>query len=188
MNARQEAIAWAKDVCAGSFVVLDTETTGLHDGEIVQIAIINQAGRVLLDTLVKPVYRIPPDATAIHGITNAQVRNAPGWSQVYPEVNAICSGQTVVIYNADYDLRMIRQSCEAASITPRHAWATVCAMEWYAQFYGDWNDYRRSFRWQKLTSACRHQNIDEDAINAPAHSALGDCLRTLAVVSAMAAG
>lgn len=35
-------------------VILDTETTGLHDAEIVQIAVIDHAGTVLLDTLVNP--------------------------------------------------------------------------------------------------------------------------------------
>lgn len=54
-----------------NFVILDTETTGLdeHD-EIVEVAVIDMSGKVLLNTLVNPIQPIPYEATQIHGITN----------------------------------------------------------------------------------------------------------------------
>jgi len=36
----------------------------------------------------------------------------------------------------------------------------VCSIEWYAEFYGQWDNYRGSFKWQKLINAARQQNID----------------------------
>ncbi|MCW3664158.1 3'-5' exonuclease, partial [Burkholderia cenocepacia] len=60
-----------------NFILLDTETTGLDESaEIVEIAVIDDAGNVLLNTLVKPKHPIPNSATAIHGITNAMVATA----------------------------------------------------------------------------------------------------------------
>jgi DNA polymerase-3 subunit epsilon len=59
-------------------------------------------------------------------------------------------------------------------------------MQQYAIFYGDWNDWHQSYRWQRLTSACAQQGIDQSKISAPAHSALGDCLRTLELLKVMA--
>lgn len=53
-SARQAAVRWAIDIVGRDDVVyLDTETTGLGpDAEIVDIAVVDQAGRVLLNSLV----------------------------------------------------------------------------------------------------------------------------------------
>ena len=75
-------------IAARNFCVLDTETTGLKDAEICQIAIIDHTGEVLFNTLVKPVKPIPSDAVRVHGITNEQVQNAPSWAEVAPKVVA----------------------------------------------------------------------------------------------------
>jgi DNA polymerase-3 subunit epsilon len=44
----------------------------------------------------------------------------------------------------------------------------------YSKYVGEWNDYRKDFKWQKL------QGGD--------HSALGDCRATLEVIKKMAKG
>src|SRR3990172_950924 len=82
----------------GEFVVLDTETTGLERGEIVQIAVIDASGAVLLDTLVKPVNPIPPDASRIHGLYAADVADAPTWEAVSAQLVPLLTGRNVVIY------------------------------------------------------------------------------------------
>lgn len=59
---------------------LDTETIGLAAGfdEILQIGLVDEAGNVLLDTLVRPTRRTEwPEAEKIHGITPADVADAP---------------------------------------------------------------------------------------------------------------
>lgn len=167
-----------------NFLVLDTETTGLYDGEICQIALLKSDGQVLLDTLVKPTRPIPPDATRIHGITDADVIDAPGWSLIAPALLEMIRGQDVIIYNAVYDRKMMHQAAEKCGMD-KIDWKTHagfhCAMEAFAELYGDWNDYHKSYRWQKLTAAAAYYGIN--SLNA--HSALGDCLMTLAVCKAM---
>lgn len=169
----------------GDYVILDTETTGLERGEIVQIALIDADGTVLLDTLVKPVNAIPPEATAVHGITDADVVDAPTWAEVTLEVQRILTGRNVIIYNAVYDRKMMHQSAEAADLL-KVDWKELgqfwCAMEAFAEIFADWNDYRQSYRWQKLSKAAMCYAVKESG----AHSALGDCLTTLAIVRAMA--
>lgn len=166
----------------GDFIVLDTETTGLHDGEICQIAIVDALGNVLLDTYVKPVLGIPADATRIHGITNEMVANAPGFPDVVGEIHKLVFARSVLVYNAVYDRKMLHKSAEHAGIN-KIDWKTFsnwfCVMEAYAKFYGDWNDYHQSYRWQSLTNACHQQDI----LVLDAHSALGDCLMTLTLVN-----
>lgn len=172
-------------VTRGNFLVLDTETTGLERGEICQIAIIDWLGNVLLDTLVKPVGKIPADASRIHGIYDRDVIDAPSWALLSPSIEKLLSGRDVVIYNAVYDRKMMHQSAEAARL-PKTDWKGIarfwCAMEAFAEVYGDWNGYRNSYRWQKLTTAASYYNVPIDN----AHSALGDCLMTLEVVKGIA--
>lgn len=166
----------------GNYVVLDTETTGLEKpAEIVSIAIVHADGTVLLDTLVKPVHPIPPDATAIHGISDADVDNAPNWAEVQPKVVDAISEMTVIAYNARYDFKMLGLSDDAADLPAQDyhrisRW--VCAMKYYSEWWGEWNDYKRDWRWQQLAKAVKQQGL---AVS-DAHHAMGDVLMTLSLL------
>lgn len=168
---------------SGDYLVLDTETTGLDStSEICQIAIIDSAGKVLLDTLVKPNLEIPEEATAIHGISNEMVQRMAKFDAI--EVLELIRGKDVIVYNADYDVRMLYQSSAMVAL-PDIRWTYHakfhCAMLAFSEIYGDWNDYHQSYRWQKLSTACAYYKIPV----TKAHSALEDCLSTLAVCKAM---
>ena len=169
----------------GQYLILDTETTGLERGEIVQISVIDSSGKALINTLVKPVEPIPASTTRIHGISNQMVASAPRFAEVIDNLRQTLNGQQVIVYNAVYDRKMLHQSAEAAGIE-KTDWKAIsrwwCAMEGFAEVYGDWNSMRRSYRWQKLATAARYYNlplVDE-------HTALGDCLTTLAICKRMA--
>ncbi|HSS99790.1 MAG TPA: 3'-5' exonuclease [Terriglobales bacterium] len=163
------------------YVVLDTETTGLNDNaEVCQIAVAASTGEVLLDTFVKPVEPIPAEATKIHSITNAMVADAPGWASIIPRLFPLLNNRHVVVYNADYDFRVMCQSSRLAGISNIEwdgAETWWCAMTHFAEIYGDWNDYHQSYRWQRLETAARYYKIPANN----AHSALGDVLTTLEV-------
>lgn len=164
------------------FFVLDTETTGLKQGEIVSIAILDHTGKVRLDTLIKPVMAIPPEATAIHGITAAMCEDAPRWSDVAPKLVQFLQGQNLVIYNAVYDRSMMHQSAERNHMTKiewKELVAFHCCMEAFAEFYGAWNEYKGSYTWQKLVTAAAAVGYPNQA----AHNALADCKMTLAVTN-----
>ncbi len=130
----------------GNFLVLDTETTGLERGEVIQIGVVDSAGATLLDTLVKPVEPIPPSTTRIHGITNQMVATAPRFADVIDTLRETLNSQQVIVYNAVYDRKMLHQSAEAAGIE-KTDWKAIsrwwCAMEGFAEVYGDWNSMRR---------------------------------------------
>jgi DNA polymerase III epsilon subunit family exonuclease len=94
------------------FVVVDVETTGLAAARdrIVEIAIVrtDAAGGILDEwaTLINPGG--PVGATKIHGITAADVRTAPRFSDIVGELTARLAGRAVVAHNARFDLAFIR--------------------------------------------------------------------------------
>lgn len=169
----------------GNYDVLDTETTGLDKrAEIASIALINSNGLVKLNTLVHPTRPIPPEATAIHGITNEMVKNAlPFPAELLANLLA---DRDVVIYNAQYDVGMLYQATEAAGL-PLVNWSKIarfhCAMERFAEIYGEWNHRYGNYKWKPLSTAAYYYKIKQEG----AHGALVDCQTTLQVCKAMIA-
>ncbi len=168
------------------FVILDTETTGIdYRAQIVQIGIVNADGSILVDSYVRPTIAIPPNSTAIHGITDDMVRDAPTMTEIAPAIREAISGRCVIVYNAEYDMRLLRQSSQARreptdwkSVAAR--W--LCAMLAYAEHRGVPGRRYGEFQWHKLGDAARHEGITA----TDAHTAIGDCLTTLALVRKLA--
>ncbi len=182
---RLQAIQLARSKVELKPVYLDTETTGLKENdEIVEIAIIDHDGQVLLESLVRPIRRIPPDAVAIHGITNAMVQDATRWSEIWPEAESLLSGRQIAIYNAEFDIRMMRQSHRIAMLPWRMSRENVfCIMQLYAQFFGTWDPYRGSYRYHSLEMAGRQSSIPLPNT----HRARDDAALTRALLHAIAA-
>jgi DNA polymerase-3 subunit epsilon len=153
--ARLAAIALAREKLALRPVYLDTETTGLDPrSEIVEIAVLDHDGSVLVDTLIKPTGAIPAEATRVHGITNAIVSGAPAWKEAWPQVVAALRDRVVGIYNMDYDRRLMRQTHRQNGMrwsSPKAEF--FCIMEAYAQFYGKWDPRRGAYHYQRLDEA-----------------------------------
>ena len=182
----RQAHAWL----AANALILDTETTGLgDDAEVVELAVIDCAGAVLLDTLVRPSGPVPAEAAAIHGITDAMLAGAPTWSEIHARFCDLVEGRQVVIYNHEFDVRVINQTARRYALQAPQGFDLVldqgsihCAMQAYAEFRGEWSAEKGRYRWQKLSAAAEQQGVTV----TNAHRALGDCLMTLGVVRAMA--
>lgn len=176
--ARNRSIRWARDLLAsGNFVILDTETTGLHNAdEVIQLAVIDSAGKVLLNELLNPKISIDPGAQAVHHISKAMLADKPEFKSISDRLISALAGKTIVTYSADFDRRILRQTARThgVDLDPVIGQTWACAMLSYAAYYGDYNEHRGSFRWQNLTGGD--------------HSALGDCLATLDLIRRMAAG
>jgi DNA polymerase-3 subunit epsilon len=174
---RERVVDWARDLLQRTdWVILDTETTGtLEFDEIVQVAILSSDGKTLLDTLVRPTQPIPFAATAIHGITNDDVEDAPQFPEVYEKIEEIIHKKTLVIYNSQFDVRLIRQSLAKHNLLPLGLDLDYvdCAMLMYSAWVGEFWPYG-GYKWQKLESGD--------------HTALGDCRATLDLIKKMAKG
>lgn len=157
-------------------VVIDFETTGLNgpDVEIVEVAILNYDGEILLDTLLKPVRSIPLEVSRIHGITDEDVVDAPRFLDVYPKLMRHLIGQPVVAYNYSFEQSILNTVTGRYGLNIRvNPW--VCAMRDYKAFRGFRN-------FAKLSTACKNEGITVEN----AHRALADCKMTLALMHKMA--
>ena len=185
LSARKEAVRRAQEFIAKQPLYLDTETTGISPNDnILEIAIIDHDGLVLVDTLVRPVGAITPGAQAVHGISPDMLQDAPRWGEVWDQIEAVLAGRYLGIYNADFDLRMMEQSHNRNWMqwSPPQGMEVFCIMKLYAQFYGKWNPRRGSYSWQSLDSAGRQCGIPLPN----SHRAKDDTLLTRAVLQYMA--
>lgn len=184
----QKAVQWAQQLLLkDNWAILDTETTGLgNDAQICQLAVLTSTNPDGWETYVKPTIPIEPEATRIHGISYDQVKDAPYFDQIFLYLMKVIGSRDLVIFNAEFDLRLIRQSLRVHQIQLAfptsdrrgcriftNGGSIHCAMQWYSQFV-EWNDYHGSYKWQKLPGGD--------------HTALGDCKATLQVIRGMAEG
>ncbi len=186
-----------------NLAVLDSETTGLS-GEVIELAIVDRDGQPLFDERIRPLCPVEPGAQAIHGISDADLADRPTIAELWPRLSEIFLNHHVIVYNKTFDVPRIAASMGAAlpgwfegpgsdggnysdMYRPwQHlARTSECVMRAYAPVYGGWNDYHRSWRWAKLVDACHREKVVTDDLRA-SHSALGDALRTLRLVHAVA--
>ena len=182
-SSHLEAIRIARLELERRPVYLDTETTGLNPtDQVVEICVLDHDGRVLVESLVRPTCRISPNARQVHGITDAMVKTAPTWSELWPAVRKSLAGRRVAIYNARFDVDMMRQSHGAHHLAWRaEEIQTFCVMQLYASFLGQWDSRRGSFRWHRLEEAGRQCNIPLPN----SHRAKDDALLARAVLLVM---
>lgn len=153
-------------------LVLDVETTGLdvtYDRVVEVSAVLvasEQPPKVVFDSLVRPERVVA--ATAIHGITDDDVSEAPRFADLADALRALVVGRIVVGHNVGFDLRFLGMEFErlGRSLELPH----VCTMRLPAL-------YDRPARWP-LWWACQRAGVPFDG---QAHSARGDAVATAAL-------
>jgi DNA polymerase-3 subunit epsilon len=157
--------------------VLDLETTGLRPDvdRIVEIAIVRVEPDGTTTECVKrinPQIPIPPEATAVHGIRNEDVKDKPAFKAVAQEIANFLQGCDLGGFNlSSYDLRMLLREFDRAGIT--------FSME--DRSIVDAKQIYHSKEPRTLEAACRFY------LNEPhehAHSALDDAVATWRVINA----
>lgn len=174
--AHDQAVLEARLVLKGDYVVLDSETTGLINPEVCQLAYVVSNYKTFC-TLVKPVASIEPGATAVHGITNEMVREAKPIDAYWEQIGSLRISQMLIGYNLSYDIKALSRSLRLKNIVFEPPKGDIFdVMLCYAAFRGDINPAYGTFKWHKLGEALAQCNLTFDGV---AHNALTDVRATL---------
>lgn len=170
-------------------VVLDCETTRTNDGwplaEAASIAVTSINGETLFNSRVRPLLPIDPGATAVHGITDAEVAEAPTFAEILPDLMDAIDAAPLWIYNRAFDMRVLIQSAYMRGATlPLLIEDVHCAMLAYSEALGLKAKDTGQYINMKLGAA--HELQFGHVL--PAHDALADCLMTANLVKALIDG
>lgn len=100
------------------YTIIDVETTG-QGNKITEIAVFKYDGNQVIDeftSLINPESYIPDYITALTGIDNLMVANAPIFSDIAEAVLAITEGAIFVAHNVNFDYNVIRNEFKAIGI------------------------------------------------------------------------
>ena len=178
--------ALEKIVSGAKGIYLDVETTGLDwDDEVIEIAVLDEDGEVLLNSLIRPTSRasINKEAKKTHKISKRMLKKAPTWEAIYPQLKELLDGKVIRTYNAEFDQRLLEQTCKAWDL-PIFTNQFVCIMKAYSLHAGHFKDRSRDYKWWKLNDItfwvypdCRVKGLR--------HRALTDCREAHAVAKKM---
>jgi DNA polymerase-3 subunit epsilon len=158
-------------------IVIDAETTGLNTttDEVLQLSIIDGYGNTLFNEFFKPQWHEEcEEAEDVNGISPEMVADKPSIETMRDEIEKIITSADVIVgYNIHFNLDMI-------NIPVREDTQIVDVMVEFAEVYGEWNDYYKDYKWQKLTKCADYYGYDwgTDA----AHDSLADCRATLYII------
>jgi DNA polymerase III epsilon subunit family exonuclease len=158
------------------YVVFDCETTGtdVAEDEVVSLALVRldqdglEASRYTV--LVRPSQPIPAEATAVHGISDADVARAPMFAEIAVELLGRLADAVFVAHNARFDLGMLQHAFArvGADYEPR---GVACTLEAFRLLEPLAENHR-------LQTICDRRGIDLH----DAHEAMSDVLATTALL------
>lgn len=101
-------------------IVLDTETTGLEPSEghrLIEIGCVEIENHIptgrTYHQYINPERDVPPEAVAVHGITDGFLADKPVFSQIYTEFLDFIGLARLVIHNAKFDMKFLNAELSA---------------------------------------------------------------------------
>ena len=120
--------------------------------------------------------RISPEAKDLHGIDLRMLKDAPTFQEILPKLREILNGKLVIAYNAEFEHRMfittVRKYFKKIETKEDIKFEMRCAMVAYSHYIGEWSDYYKDYKFQKLPGST--------------HNVIEDCLAVLKIIKEMA--
>jgi DNA polymerase-3 subunit epsilon len=121
-------------------IFYDTETTGIRPDRdrVIEIAAYDPTQNRTFEMLVNPGLPIPPEATAIHKITNEMVSQAPAFDVIGSMFVEFCGEDVVLIAhnNDSFDLMFLQSEFKRHSIT-FPSWKFFDTLKWARRYRPD---------------------------------------------------
>lgn len=151
---------------------LDTETTGLYGRyQVIEIAIVDIDGEVIIDTLLHTKTPIDRGASRVHGINKKQLEKQPTFSEIEHIIERLLTGHEVWIFNLPFDYDgMVMSSSDNFSIDN---------IEFYCLMQHTMDKFQTE-RYISLASAC-----NEMGVAGGSHRAISDALASVRLYRAL---
>ncbi len=121
-------------------IYYDTETTGIRNDKdrIIELAAFDPVENRTFCKLINPNMPIPPEATAIHHISNEMVADAPDFRTIAEEFLVFCPEETVLIaHNNDaFDKLFLEQEFKRANLE-FPAYQYIDTLKWARKYRSD---------------------------------------------------
>ena len=157
---------------------LDLETTGLNTRQdrVLQIGLTDLTGAHQSEQFVKPDIPIPETSTAIHGITEEDVANAPPFGAVFTSYQDLIQDKVLIGYNIGFDLAVLDAETDRYAIEWRWQ-SALCLRQLATIALGN----QAMLVMGDLDTLASHYGIATDN----RHSALGDAIISAKLFTAL---
>lgn len=190
--SQQQASTQQPYDCPPEVVVFDLETTGLSakNDAIIEIGAIKIRGgelcqQEIFHTLLHPTrvdgssISIPARASAVHGISDQMVKNAPSIAEVLPKFLSFVGDGVVVAHNARFDCGFMRVAAQRQDLV----WAPkeLCTMKLSRLAFPTERSHKLDLLAQRLGlqfgHGGRHRSMGDVLVTAQAYLRLLEILR-----------
>lgn len=121
-------------------IYYDTETTGIKADKdrIIEIAAFDPIQNRTFEALVNPGMPIPPEATAVHKITDEMVAESPDFIEVGKQFVEFCDGDVVLIAhnNDNFDIHFLRHEFKRSNLELPE-WQFLDTLKWARRYRPD---------------------------------------------------
>ncbi len=121
-------------------IFYDTETTGIKPDQdrIIELAAYDPVKQTTFVQLINPGIPIPPDATAIHKITDEMVSQAPSFDKAAQEFIQFCEGEAILIaHNNDtFDYLFLKYEFQRWGLN-LPVWRFLDSLKWARRYRPD---------------------------------------------------
>lgn len=159
------------------YVVIDIETTGIGgNARIVEIAAVKFCGNNITDifnTYVDPGIPIPPSATAIHGIRDADVAEAPSIYEVMPIFCKFIGRSDIVGHNVRFDLDFLIRNGLNIDLQGRRIFDTLALSRKYVKEAPN-HKLETMIHWFNIETDKRHRAKDDSIATGQLFTTLFD--------------
>lgn len=166
MNTLNKSYSFSmfEDKISNDYIVIDIETTGIGEKHrIVELAGVKFSGKKIIDvfdTYVDPGIPIPSYATAIHGIRNSDVADAPTIREIMPYFCKFLGNSDIVGHNVRFDLDFLLRNGMDIDLHSRHIYDTLALSRKYVAEAPN-HKLETMIRWFNINTDKRHRAKDD---------------------------
>jgi DNA polymerase-3 subunit epsilon len=162
-----------------SRIFFDTETTGLHPGNICQLSYIKTTGDNLSSgNLYFMVDYIEPGAQKVHGLTLDTLRELSGNRRFYDRFSEIKSAfesaDVLIAHNINFDLGFMDAEFKRCSSNFEYN-DSMCTMRHFTNICKIPNYNRNGYKWPKLEEMIRFFGITQNQIISATQELFSNC-------------